>query len=189
MQNFRQNGDVLDLVAPYDVAAGKGAKVGSLFGYAKSDVLSGATGQFVVEGVVKDAVKVGSEAWAVGDKLYWDDSNKRLTKTSTAGMCVGYAGSVVGSGSGETTGDIILAPDGHAVSSVPADLAGSLTGTVDGTLVDVAATAGSCAGGSSPTAANVDTAIATAVASIVTGINTQNKELLTKINALLAVLR
>lgn len=64
-------------------------------------------------------------------------------------------------------------------------LTGSLTGTVNGAMVDVAASAGACAGGSSPTASNVDTAIATAVATIVTGVNEQNKELLTKINAII----
>lgn len=69
-----------------------------------------------------------------------------------------------------------------------AALAGTLTGTVDGTMVDVAATAASTAGGAEPSAAQVDAGIATAVASIVTGVNTQNKELLTKVNAVIAAL-
>lgn len=79
------------------------------------------------------------------------------------------------------------APKGALAAEV--DLTGMLTGTANGSLADIAATAGSCAGGATPTAAQVDTAIATAVASIVTGTNEQNKELLTKINSLLAKLR
>jgi hypothetical protein len=69
------------------------------------------------------------------------------------------------------------------------DMVGTLTGTVDGTMVDVAATAAATAGGATPTAAQVDTGIATAVSTIVTGINVQNKEVLTKLNAILAALR
>jgi hypothetical protein len=31
------------------------------------------------------------QAWAVGDKVYWDDTNKRFTKTSTSNTLAGYA--------------------------------------------------------------------------------------------------
>lgn len=64
-------------------------------------------------------------------------------------------------------------------------LTGTLTGTVNGAMVDVAADTPACAGGATPTAANVDTAINTAVATIVSGVNEQNKEMLTKINAII----
>jgi hypothetical protein len=70
-----------------------------------------------------------------------------------------------------------------------ADLSGTLTGTVNGAMVDVAAAAGACGGGATPANTDVDTAIATAVATIVSGVNEQNKEMLTKINAILAALR
>lgn len=75
-----------------------------------------------------------------------------------------------------------------AGAAVP-DIAGTLTGTADGTMVDVAATASAVVGGATPTAAQVDTGIALAVSTIVTGVNTQNKETLTKVNAILAALR
>ena len=78
-----------------------------------------------------------------------------------------------------------LAVPGTHVADVVA-LTGTLTGTVNGALVDVAATAGACAGGATPTATQVDTAIATAVATIVTGVNEQNKELMTTLNAAVA---
>ena len=82
---------------------------------------------------------------------------------------------------------------GHAwqlpVANNTAVLTGTLTGTTDGVMADVAAAAGACAGGSAPTAANVDTAIATAVAPIVTGTNTQLKELMTKLNTLISIIK
>lgn len=70
-----------------------------------------------------------------------------------------------------------------------AALTGTLTGTVNGALVDVAATASAVVGGATPTAAQVDTGIALAVSTIVTGVNEQNKELMTKLNEVLAALK
>lgn len=70
---------------------------------------------------------------------------------------------------------------------MPAALTGTLTGTVNGALVDIAAAAGNCGGSASPAASDVDTAIATAVAPIVTGVNEQNKELMTRINDLVTL--
>lgn len=78
---------------------------------------------------------------------------------------------------------------GGGVAAVVAPLTGTLTGTANSALVDVAATAAATAGGSTPTAAQVDTGIATAVASIVTGVNEQNKEFQTTINAILTALK
>jgi hypothetical protein len=142
------------------------------------------------EGVFSLA-KTSAQAWSVGDKIYWDDTNKRCDTTGAVGMLIGVC--TVAAANPSSTGYVRL--NGSAPSNTEgaqpavADLAGTLTGTVDGTMVDVAATAASTAGGATPTAAQVDTGIATAVASIVTGVNLQNKEVLTKLNALLAALR
>lgn len=67
-----------------------------------------------------------------------------------------------------------------------AALTGTLTGTVNGALVDVAAAAANCGGSTTPAASDVNTAIATAVATIVSGVNEQNKEMMTMINKLVA---
>lgn len=191
MSSYKSPGDCLTLVAPYARAsAGLGAKVGAIFGVSTTDVGSGDEGVFCVSGV-HEILKVGSQAWAQGDRIYWNDSSKYCTNDSAAGMFIGVATEAVGSGAGETTGTVKLCPSSELTEgpqAAEAALTGSLTGTVNGALVDVAATAGSCAGAGSPNASNVDTAIATAVASIVTGVNEQNKEMLTKINAILAKL-
>lgn len=82
-----------------------------------------------------------------------------------------------------------VAVQGAAVADAAAltatALTGTLTGTANGSLVDVAASAAATAGGATPSAAQVDTGIATAVATIVSGVNEQNKEMMTKINAII----
>ncbi len=90
MKNFVQDGDTLALTAPYDVDSGAGAKIGSLFGVAVADVLSGKTGQFKMTGVF-DLPKTSAQAWTVGALIYWDDSNKVATSTASTNLCIGIA--------------------------------------------------------------------------------------------------
>ena len=90
MKTFIQSGDTLTLTAPYAVSSGGGALVGSIFGIAVSDVASGASGEFAVEGVFTVA-KTSALAISVGDLLYWDDTNKCVNKTSSAQKLVGTA--------------------------------------------------------------------------------------------------
>jgi len=191
-QSYKQPGRYLTLTAPYARASsGLGAKVGSIFGVSMDAVENAADGVFDTEGV-HELTKVGSQAWSVGDKIYWDDSNKRCTTDATAGMLVGFCTTAVGSGAGEVLGEVKLCglPELlEGAQAAVADLSGTLTGTANGSMVDIAATAAATAGGATPTAAQVDAGIATAVASIVTGTNEQLKELQTKVNALLAALR
>ncbi len=188
--NYVQPGKTITLAAPYDRTSGQGAQVGSIFGVALQTVLNTVDGEFAVVGVWTLA-KTSAQAWTQGQKIYWDNSNKRCDSDSTVGMLIGVATEAAANPS--STGIVRLNGVSPATSEGPqaaeADLTGTLTGTVNGSLVDIAAAAGACAGGATPTAAQVDTAIATAVASIVTGVNEQNKEVLTKINALLAKLR
>jgi predicted RecA/RadA family phage recombinase len=90
MKNFVQNGDVVTLAAPYDVAAGAACKVGSLVAVATSAALSGETVEGVVVGVF-DLAKVSAQAWAVGDKIYWDDTAKLMTTTASGNTLAGVA--------------------------------------------------------------------------------------------------
>lgn len=107
MKNFIQPGDVLTLAAPYDVASGAGLLVGSLFGVASGAALSGANVEAVTRGVF-DLAKAGSQAWTVGAKVYWDNSGKVCTTTSSGNTLIGVAVAAVGSGAGETIGRVRL---------------------------------------------------------------------------------
>jgi predicted RecA/RadA family phage recombinase len=90
MKNYVQDGNVLTLAAPYDVAAGAAFKVGSIVAVATSAALSGATVEGITTGVV-DLAKVSAQAWTVGALIYWDDSAKLTTTTSTSNMLIGVA--------------------------------------------------------------------------------------------------
>ena len=91
MKNFVQKGEVLTLTPAAAVASGVGYLFGAaLFGVATNDVASGAAGEFITEGVV-DIAKTSALAISVGDRLYWDATNKVVNKTATAQQQVGIA--------------------------------------------------------------------------------------------------
>lgn len=90
MTNFVNSGDVVELTAPYAVASGGGALVGSIFGIATAAVSSGAVGEFKTTGRFTIG-KTSALAISVGDLLYWDDTNKVVNKTSSAQKLVGVA--------------------------------------------------------------------------------------------------
>lgn len=90
MKNYIQEGAILTLAAPYDVLAGAGLLVGSIFGVASTDALSGATVEAAVEGVYR-LTKLSAQAWTVGALVYWDNTNKRCTTVSTSNTLIGVA--------------------------------------------------------------------------------------------------
>ena len=90
MQNAVQPGNTVALPAPYDRLSGQGALVGSIFGIACGDVLSTVSGQFELVGVF-DIAKTAVEVWAVGAKVYWDDSTKLCTTTAASNKLIGVA--------------------------------------------------------------------------------------------------
>lgn len=112
MKGFFKSGDTVELTAPYAVASGAGALVGTIFGIAVAAVASGAIGSFMLVGIHKGA-KVGSQAWTEGAAIYWDNTNKYWTTTSAGNTKVGIAvkgpdGTLPGAGAGETTGYVRL---------------------------------------------------------------------------------
>ncbi|GIK80952.1 MAG: hypothetical protein BroJett024_20570 [Alphaproteobacteria bacterium] len=107
MKNYVQPGNTIPLTAPYDVASGDGLLVGSIFGVATSAALNGEAIEAALVGVF-DLKKVGSQAWAAGDKIYWDNTAKETTKTTTSNTLIGVAIEAVGSGAGETIGRVRL---------------------------------------------------------------------------------
>lgn len=90
MKNFVQNGEVMELTAPYARLSGEGALIGAMFGVATVDVASGARANFILEGVVT-LKKTSAQAWTEGALIYWDNTNKECTTTSTANTRIGCA--------------------------------------------------------------------------------------------------
>ena len=88
MRNYIQPGHAITLLAPYDVVSGAGLLVGSIFGVASGDALSGAEIETQLIGVV-DLAKVASQAWTAGAKVYWDNTAKRVTNVASGNTLVG----------------------------------------------------------------------------------------------------
>jgi predicted RecA/RadA family phage recombinase len=89
-RNFIAEGDILNLAAPYAVSSGGGALIGSIFGVAMVDLANAAVGSFAVEGLFS-LKKNSAEAWTVGAKVYWDNTNKQTTTTATSNTLIGVA--------------------------------------------------------------------------------------------------
>lgn len=107
MKNYVDSGDTVTVTAPAAVASGGGVLLGSLFGVAQNAAENGASLVIVTKGVF-DLTKVGSQAWTVGAKVYWDNANKRCTTVATDNTLIGVATEAVGSTAGATTGRVRL---------------------------------------------------------------------------------
>jgi predicted RecA/RadA family phage recombinase len=131
--NYVQAGETLTLTAPYARSSGQGALVGSLFGVATADVENAAEGEFATEGVYTLA-KTSAQAWTVGQKIYWDNSNKRLDSDSTVGQLVGVATAVAANPS--STGTIKLLGNAPATAEGAQAAITSLTDNTGGSAND-----------------------------------------------------
>ena len=90
-RNYKQEGDTLTLTPAAAVAAGEGYLFGAaLFGVALTPVAANTAGPFGTEGVWELA-KTSALAISVGDRLFWDATNKCVNKTATGQVCVGIA--------------------------------------------------------------------------------------------------
>ena len=70
--------------------ADRGVIIGTLFGVAITDAAAGEPVELCYQGVVEIA-KTSALAIGVGDRLFWDDTNKVVNKTTTAQQQVGVA--------------------------------------------------------------------------------------------------
>ena len=92
MRNYVQPGDSLALAVPYagGVTSGQGVLVGALFGVAAVDGVQNAVIECQTKGVF-DITKEPALAITAGARLFWDNTNRRLTTTATNNTLVGVA--------------------------------------------------------------------------------------------------
>lgn len=91
MKNMRSPcGEVLTVAAPYDRLTGEALLLGKIFGVCTFDVTSGDDVTIHTEGVYCLMVK-DSSSFAVGDYVYWNNTNKEFTSTSSGNTKVGVA--------------------------------------------------------------------------------------------------
>lgn len=89
MKNFVQSGDTITINAPYTVTSGGGIQIGGLFGVACDDIANGVEGEMLTRGVF-DLVKA-TGAVAVGDEIYWDNTNRVVSTTAAGNKRIGVA--------------------------------------------------------------------------------------------------
>ncbi len=107
MKNFVQNGDNVDITAPYAVSSGGGVLVGALFGVAVADIADGAVGAIATKGVysLTKATGAGTDG-AQGAVAYWDNSAKKVTGVSTNNTAIGHF--LVAAATGDATATVRL---------------------------------------------------------------------------------
>jgi predicted RecA/RadA family phage recombinase len=92
MRNFIQPGNSLAIAVPYatGVSAGQGVLVGALFGVAAVDGVQNAMIEAATMGVF-DLTKEPALAIAAGVRVFWDNTNRRITATAAGNFQVGIA--------------------------------------------------------------------------------------------------
>jgi predicted RecA/RadA family phage recombinase len=105
MKNFIQPGATVSVPAPANVTAGAGVLVGSLFGVAINDALSGQPVNIDIGGVFT-LPKTTGQAWTVGQLLYW--SGTAVTNVASTNKIIGCA--LAAAASGDTVGTVLLNP-------------------------------------------------------------------------------
>ncbi|MFN3275451.1 MAG: DUF2190 family protein [Paracoccus sp. (in: a-proteobacteria)] len=78
MKNYIQPGEHLTLTMAAAVTSGAGVLVGAIFGVAQSHAAENQQTVLVRRGVF-ELPKTAAQAWTVGAKIYWNDTDKVCT--------------------------------------------------------------------------------------------------------------
>lgn len=107
MNGFIQEGEVVTVTAPYDVASGVGCKVGLIVGMTTGAAKAGEQVNLKRRGIFGPKAKATGGAWvAFTTKIYWDDAAKAFTHTAASNTLVGVP--AVDAASGDATGSVLL---------------------------------------------------------------------------------
>lgn len=105
MARFVQHGDTIDYSPVAAATAGTVVVQNDLIGVVMTDIAAGGKGALGVEGVYE--IAKAAEAIAVGEKVWWDGANSRVTKTK--GQLTVLAGKAVSAAaSGDATVNVLL---------------------------------------------------------------------------------
>ena len=107
MKNFIGVGNRVTLVAATVTTSGQAVLLGSLFGIAEGAAAIGDPLILVLNGIY-DLPKTASQAWMVGQLIYWDVATSRVTNVVATNKLVGVAVLAVGAGAGEIIGRVRL---------------------------------------------------------------------------------
>ncbi|MBE7413847.1 MAG: DUF2190 family protein [Deltaproteobacteria bacterium] len=142
MKNYKETGERIQYAnsSGSTITSGTAVLVGSRLGVATGDIANNTTGILAMNGVF-NLPKLSTDVVTQGAKLYWDDTNKRLTLTSTSNTFAGYAHKAAGNG--VTTVDIVISMSDamsatDAASTTIADAGGfTAAGNVEAALAEI----------------------------------------------------
>lgn len=97
MKNAVSMGLTIDHAPAAQRLAGAMTLIGVRVGVAVNDVAATVSGVFYVQGVF-EIPKLSTDVVAQGAALYWDNTNLRLTTTSSGNTLAGYAFAAAGNG-------------------------------------------------------------------------------------------
>ena len=99
-KNYIQEGEILTVTAGATaIVSGAVVLIGKRVGIALADIPALGAGSASVTGVWA-VTKLGADAVAQGDLLYWDAANSRLTTTAAGNTLAGFAAAPAGAGVG-----------------------------------------------------------------------------------------
>jgi predicted RecA/RadA family phage recombinase len=107
MKNFIGVGNRVTLTAAAVTTSGQPVLIGSLFGIAENAAAIGEPLVLVMSGIY-DLTKTASQAWTVGQLIYWDVATSRVTNVVATNKLIGVAVLAVGAGAGEIIGRVRL---------------------------------------------------------------------------------
>lgn len=90
MNSFVHQGLNVEIAAPYEVQPGNGVLKGALFGISLSWAQAGESVEVSTVGVF-DVERDPLENWQVGDRIYWNDVERRFTIDADKSVFVGFA--------------------------------------------------------------------------------------------------
>jgi predicted RecA/RadA family phage recombinase len=92
MKNSIQEGQTFTAAAPSGgVVAGRPYVFGDIIGVAAADAAVGVVTVFETQQSIYRFAKFASEAWTIGQKVYWDTTNFRFTTTVGSNLLIGNA--------------------------------------------------------------------------------------------------
>ncbi|WP_372918677.1 DUF2190 family protein [Sandarakinorhabdus sp.] len=103
--NITQTGTIITFPMPYDRISGEGVLVGAAFGVCLTSALSGANCAVETQ-CVATLPKLAGAIWAVGARLFWDDTLRQCDTTNTSDFCIGVAAAAAASG--DVTGSVFV---------------------------------------------------------------------------------
>jgi predicted RecA/RadA family phage recombinase len=105
---LRPDARSIPMPVPYSggILSGQGMLVGAFFGVAASDAAQNALVECATRGEF-ELPKDTSQAVTVGARLFWDNTNRRLTTTATGNFQVGIA--TAAAGTSDATVRVMLA--------------------------------------------------------------------------------